>query len=212
MSIAVKICGIKDSASLQAAIDGGASYIGFVFVPSSRRYISVEQAEILSCQIPATVKSVGLFIDPSDKELQMALNKVTLNILQLHGNETPERIAEIRYKTKLPVIKAMRISTDDDFVNAQKYEAVCDMLLFDTKLSNDATKGGTGISFDWNLMKSRNFSKPWMLAGGLNIDNLAEAIAKTNAKIIDLSSGAEDAEGNKSPEKIRQILELAANI
>ncbi|MDD5585477.1 MAG: phosphoribosylanthranilate isomerase [Alphaproteobacteria bacterium] len=208
MSVRVKICGIQDETALNAAAQGGASYAGFVFESASRRYISPEQAGLLIRQVPGRLQAVGLFVDPDDEELRAVTGLASLGMIQLHGLETPERVAAVRALTHLPVMKAMHIAAPEDFASVPAYEAVADMLLFDTKTGPKPT-GGTGLSFNWELLKGREFTKPWMLAGGININNLAEAATITGARIVDLSSGVEDATGRKDPEKIRALLKLA---
>ncbi len=211
MSVAVKICGIKDFVALEAAIDGGAGFAGFVFIANSRRLITPEQASVLARKLPPHIQAVGLFIDPTDDDIVNVIQHVPLKIIQLHGHETPERMAEIRNLTGLKVMKAIHIAAEDDFAKVPAYEAVADMLLFDTKIGNAPT-GGTGQSFDWSLLKGKTFAKPWMLAGGLNIDNVAEAVKRTGAQVIDLSSGVEDAYGRKDAAKIRALLELTSGL
>ena len=211
MSVAVKICGIRDDTALDAAAEGGASYVGFVFEAASKRYISPELAGLLTQQLPATLKAVGLFVDPGDEELRAVIKRVPLSIIQLHGTESPERVAAVRALTGKQVMKAIHIAAQEDFKSVGTYEAAADMLLFDTKIGPLPT-GGTGIAFNWKLLQGRNFAKPWMLAGGINIDNLAEAVATTRARIVDVSSGVEDATGRKDPEKIRKLLKLAASL
>lgn len=211
MSVSVKICGIQDLAALDAATAGGAAYVGFVFCAPSRHRVTAEDARPLALRVPKSVEAVGLFVDPSDDELLAITNNVPLNIVQLHGRETPERVAEVRALTGLRVMKVIHIAAPEDFARVGAYEIVADMLLFDTKLGAQPT-GGTGKAFNWELLKGRSFSRPWMLAGGININNLEEAVAVTGAKIVDLSSGVEDASGRKSPRMIRELLELAVNM
>lgn len=211
MNISIKICGIQEELALQAAIEGGARYVGFVFCSPSRRIVTPEQARILAQKVPKNMTAVGLFVDPTEAELQTVTGQVPLGMIQLHGFETPERVAEVRALTGLPVMKAVHIATPEDFAKVPTYESVADMLLFDTKVGPQAT-GGTGIAFNWRLLRGQKFSKPWMLAGGINCGNLAEAVAVTGAKIVDLSSGAEDASGRKDPAKIRALLDLATRL
>jgi phosphoribosylanthranilate isomerase len=211
MSVAVKICGIRDETALRAAVEGGAKYAGFVFVPDVRRYVEPEKAAQLVKLIPEGVQAVGLFQDLDDATLLSVLKLVPLKIIQLHGHETPERVAEVRVLTRLKIVKAVHVATVADLDGAAAYEAVADMLLFDTKLGMLPT-GGTGKSFDWSLLKGKTFAKPWMLAGGINTGNLAEAVAMTGARIVDVSSGVEDMAGHKDPDKIRALLAMAARV
>jgi phosphoribosylanthranilate isomerase len=211
VSVAIKICGIQEETALRAAALGGARYAGFVFEHGSRRYVAPELAGSLIKKNAGSLQSVGLFVDPGDEELRSVLSHAALNMIQLHGLETPERVAAVRALPGLPVMKAIHIAAPEDFESAPAYEAVADMLLFDTKTGPKPT-GGTGVSFNWQLLKGRTFAKPWMLAGGINIGNLAEAVAVTGTKIADLSSGVEDAAGRKDPEKIRTLLRLTAEL
>lgn len=211
MSIDVKICGILEETALNAALEGGARYIGFVFCEPSRHIITPEKAQALAKQAEGKIKIVGLFSDPTDEDLQKVIKHVPLDILQLHGKETPERVAEIHARTGLKVMKVLHIASEDDFVAVPAYEAVADYLLFDTKIGPEPT-GGTGLSFNWELLQNQTFNKPWMLAGGINIKNIKEAVETTDAHIVDLSSGVEDAPARKNPDKIRALLKLTAGL
>ena len=211
MSVAVKICGLQDATALHAAIDGGAAYVGFVFCEPSRHRLTPEQARPLALQVPQNIQAVGLFVDPSDQEIDAVTTNVPLAILQLHGHETPERVAELRAHTGLKIMKVIHIAASEDFQKVAAYEKSADLLLFDTKIGPQPT-GGTGKAFNWGLLQGRAFAKPWMLAGGININNLAEAVAMTGAKIVDLSSGVEDPTGHKDPAKIRALLDLAKRL
>ncbi|MDX2027462.1 MAG: phosphoribosylanthranilate isomerase [Alphaproteobacteria bacterium] len=210
MSIGVKICGIRDREALQAAMESGASYVGFVFYPSSKRYIRPEEAATLVAEVPRSIKRVGLFVDPDDDTLRNALQHVPLDLLQLHGKETPGRIAKLRSLLNLPVMKAIALAGPEDLQPVAAYEEIADRLLFDTRIGESF--GGSGQSFDWKIMQTRNFKKPWMLAGGLNVGNLAEAVQVTGARIVDVSSGVEDVPGQKSPAKIREFIALAKTL
>jgi phosphoribosylanthranilate isomerase len=206
----VKICGITDEKALQAAAEHGASYVGFVFYPPSPRALDVKKAAQLAAKVPVHIMSVGLLVDPSNDDVLNVTRNVPLGILQLHGKENPARVAEIRNLTGVPVMKAIGIASDKDFAPVKDYEAVADMLLFDAKPSkNAALPGGNAESFDWSLLKGKQFARPWLLAGGINANNLAEAVAESGARGIDISSGVEDKPGHKSPEKIRKLLEVA---
>lgn len=211
MSVDVKICGLHDAAGVETAVEAGAHYIGFVFHALSKRLISPYEAGELAILVPSSVKRVGLFVDASDNEIREVLNAVPLNILQLHGNETPGRVEAVRRLANLPVMKALRIATADDLKPVADFEAVADRLLFDTRIGEEPT-GGTGQSFDWNLLRGRVFKKPWMLAGGLNSSNIAEAVQVTGARTLDVSSGVEDETGRKDPTKIREFISLAAQL
>ena len=208
MTIDVKICGLRNAFGVKAATDSGARYVGFVFHKLSTRFVEPDDAAALGALVPPSVLRVGLFVDAPDNELRAVLRDVALDILQLHGNESPHRVAAIRAMTGLPVMKALRIATAEDFKAFPDFEAVADWLLFDTRIGDEPT-GGTGKSFDWNLMRGLKFTKPWMLAGGLSAANLAKAVRVTGAKTVDVSSGVEDVSGHKDPAKIQEFIRVA---
>ncbi len=210
MSVAVKICGINDAAAMNAAVQAGADYVGLVFFPKSPRFVTPQQAEALAALVPATITTVGLFVDPTDEQLIDTLKQVPLRMLQLHGGETSERVAAIKKLTGLPVMKAIGVSKAEDVAQANQYQNIADMLLFDAKPpATSELPGGNAKSFDWSLLKGHSFNKPWMLAGGLNAQNLAEAMRITGASIIDVSSGVEDSPGHKSIHKIQDLIAIA---
>lgn len=208
MRIAVKICGLQDEASLFAAIDGGAAMVGLVFYPLSKNFVPAETAARLAALVPPHMQKVGLFVDAGDDEIASVLALLPLDILQLHGAESPERVAAIRAQTGLPVMKALRLKTADHFAAIPSYEAVADQLLFDSRIGNEPSGG----PLDWAMLRQRSFAKPWMLAGGLNAGNLAEAVRLSGAKAVDVSSGVEDAPHHKSPAKIREFLAVASRL
>lgn len=212
MSIQTKICGLKDAATVKAAVAGGAAFVGLVFYPASPRAVDFAQAAELSSLVPPPIKKVGLFVDPTNETLVACLAEVPLDMIQLHGTEPPKRVAQIAGLTGLPVIKAIRVARSKDLADVKRYEVVADWLLFDAKATDPKLLGGTGQSFDWSLLKDIQLSKPWMLAGGLNDKNLAEAVHMTGARVIDVSSGVEDAPGQKNPTKITALLEIAAKL
>ena len=205
----VKICGITDTENLRAALDAGAKYIGFVFYKDSPRNIDPQVAWKLSREIPDDVTAVGLFVNPTDKELNAVLSSVKLGIIQLHGDEDPMRIVEIKASYGLPIMKALRIGDADDLENIPKFEKCADWLLFDAKI--DGQQGGTGKTFDWNLLKDRKFYKPWMVSGGLNAGNVAQALNILHPDAVDVSSGVEKERGQKDPAKIREFIEAVKN-
>lgn len=211
MSVDVKICGLRDEAGVKAAVNSGARAVGFVFHRSSTRFIASDIAAKLSALVPSSIMRVGLFVDAGDDEIRAVLRDAPLDLLQLHGNETPQRMTVLRAMTGLPMMKALRIATAEDLKPITDFESVADRLLFDTRIGDEPT-GGTGKSFDWNLMKTVTIKKPWMLAGGLKASNLTEAIRVTNAKMVDVSSGVEDASGHKDPAKIREFIMLARTL
>jgi phosphoribosylanthranilate isomerase len=215
MPAKVKICGLNSAAGVAAAIAGGAGWLGFVFYPPSPRALDPAKAAELAAGVPASVVKVGLFVDASDAEISSVLAEVRLDMLQLHGDETPRRVKDIRRRFGLPVMKAVRVASATDIAAADEYLPVADRLLFDAKPPPDmkgALPGGNALSFDWSLIAGRSWSKPWMLSGGLNTGNLAAALSATGATSVDVSSGVEDAPGRKNPQKIAAFLRLAASL
>ena len=208
MSVAVKICGLRDEVALAACIAAGASYLGFVIYPPSRNAVTVDVASQLGALVPPTIMRVGLLVDATDDEVRAATRPARLDMLQLHGTESPERVAAIRAMTGLPVIKALRLQTVDHLAAIPPYEQVADRLLFDSRIGKEPSGG----PINWSLLKGRHFAKPWMLAGGLTAQNLAEAVRQTDATIVDVSSGVEDSPGHKSPPKIREFLAVAGRL
>ncbi|WP_374385000.1 phosphoribosylanthranilate isomerase [Dongia sp.] len=215
MAIDVKICGLKTPAAVQASIDGGAEMVGFVFYAKSSRCLTPALAGALAQLVPARIAKVGLIVDADDTSIADILAEAKLDILQLHGKETPERVADVRARFGLPVMKAVSISEAADIDIARTYEAVADRLLFDAKPPKsmpNALPGGNALSFDWSLIAGKTFSRPWMLAGGLNAGNLIEAVQVTGASAVDVSSGVEDRPGEKSVNKIKEFLGIAKRL
>jgi phosphoribosylanthranilate isomerase len=215
MPVQAKICGLKDPAALAAAVSGGARYVGFMFFPQSPRDIKPAEAAALAAKLPGHVTPVGVMVDPTDEHIDAVLRAVKLPVVQLHGSETPERVAAIGRRGGLSVMKTIKVGSEDDVAGAARYEAAADMLLFDTRpvdTSKDALPGGTGRSFDWSLVSGFSSSLPWMLAGGLHAGNVAEAVAISGAKIVDVSSGVETAPGKKSTEKIAAFLNVVRGL
>jgi phosphoribosylanthranilate isomerase len=210
--VATKICGITDTTAMRTAIAGGVRFIGFVFYPPSPRAVEPEDAAQLAALAPGDVTRVGLFVDSGDALLERALTAVTLDMIQLHGSETPERCREIRTHWNLPVMKAIKVLTSDDIDAAGAYDGAVDWLMFDARAPKnvkDALPGGNALAFDWTLLAGRKFPVPWMLAGGLNPDNLAEAVRLSGAEVVDVSSGVESAPGRKDPRLIAAFLARA---
>ncbi|WCR15181.1 phosphoribosylanthranilate isomerase [Paracoccus seriniphilus] len=206
----VKICGLSQPEHVAAAVDAGARYVGFVFFPKSPRAVSAERARSLGQAVPPGVAQVGLFVNPDDAQLQDTLEIVPLDLIQLHGSESPERVAEIKARTGLPVMKAVGISDAADLPALTDYGLVADMLLVDAKAPRDAVlPGGNGLAFDWRLLVGRTWLRPWLLAGGLTPDNVAEAIRLTGARGVDVSSGVESAPGVKDGTLIRNFIKAA---
>jgi phosphoribosylanthranilate isomerase len=215
MAIEAKICGLTTSACVDAAIAGDATYIGFVFYAKSPRHLIPDEAGALSRPVAGKVGRVGLIVDESDENIAAILAACPLDMLQLHGHETPSRVAEIRDKFGLPVMKAIAISSAADLVTARSYETVADRLLFDAKPPaslKGALPGGNAVSFDWQILAGQTFRRPWMLAGGLTVENLATAVHVSGARAVDTSSGVEDRPGVKNPQKIKDFLALARSL
>ncbi|MCB9980006.1 MAG: phosphoribosylanthranilate isomerase [Rhodospirillales bacterium] len=212
----VKICGLRDSLSVAAAGENGAAFTGFVFYPDSPRYVSPAQAKELCTLIPNEIEIVGLFVNPTDREIQTVLELVPLSMIQLHGEEAPARVAEIKQRFSRRVIKAFRLSDVDDLTPVSDYEKIADWLLFDAGQKKSSRVkpeyGGTGQAFDWNFLRGKTFKIPWMLAGGLNIDNVANALSALSPDAIDISSGVEREKGVKDPDKIREFLAVTTNL
>ncbi|MEJ6510446.1 MAG: phosphoribosylanthranilate isomerase [Octadecabacter sp.] len=209
--VKVKICGLRTVADVMAAADAGASYVGFVFFPKSPRNVTIDEAAALAIEVPMGVAKVALVVNADDAFLDALTAKVPLDMLQLHGSETPARVAEVKARYSLPVMKAIGISTAADLEKIDTYAAVADQLLIDAKPPKDANlPGGNGNAFDWQLLAGRKYwTKPWMLAGGLTMDNVASAIATTGATQVDLSSGVESAPGVKDPALIHAFIAAA---
>jgi len=211
MTVQVKICGISHPDAVTAAIQGGARYIGLVFYERSPRHVAPPLAAELARMVPTGVRTVGLFVEPSNEYLEHVVSQVPLDLIQLHGEETPARVAEIKAAFSMPVMKAIKVSSVEDLAAADAYAAVADRLLFDAKppAKVSALPGGNGIPFDWTILTGRSWSKPWMLSGGLTVGNVAEAIAVSGAATIDVSSGVEDRPGHKNLDLIRDFLRAA---
>jgi phosphoribosylanthranilate isomerase len=205
--VSVKICGLNDPRAVTAAVEGGASFVGFVFFRRSPRYVTGEQAAALAALVPRSVKKVGLFVDATDADVETVLDHVRLDLLQLHGKESPQRVEALRLATGLPVMKALGVATARDVRAAEAYDDHADWLMFDAKAPRDATRpGGNALSFDWTLLKAYAGRTPWMLAGGLSRANVRAAIKESGARAVDVSSGVESTPGVKSPAKIRAFL------
>ena len=212
MSIEVKICGVNAPAALAAAVEGGADYVGFAFYPRSPRYVTPEAAHALATQVPPRVTKVGLAVDLDDAALAAILEAVPLDLWQLHGGESPARVAQIRGRFGLPVMKVIKIAEPADVAAAEPYLRVADRLLFDAKPPKEMTEalpGGNALAFDWQLLAGKTWPIPWMLSGGLEPANVAEAARISGARAVDVSSGVEDRPGLKNPDKIRAFLAAA---
>ncbi len=213
MNVEAKICGVSRPADIDRAAAGGARYVGFVFYPRSPRNLTPEQAGALAAATPAGIATVALLVDPDDAALDAVLERARIDLLQLHGDEGPERIAGIKRRTGVPVMKAIKISGANDFDAANPYLGVADRLLFDAKAPatlDGAMPGGNALSFDWALLAGRDWPCPWMLSGGLDPDNVKDAIRVSGAPAVDVSSGVESALGVKDPVRIGAFLAAVA--
>jgi len=208
----VKICGLKGEVHLNVALKAGADFIGFVFYPPSPRYVEPERAQILAAQCKGTAQAVALFVDPSDEELQEITKNGNFGMIQLHGDESPQRVQEIKAWTGLPVMKAFRIGSPEDLKAVSAYEDIADWLIFDAKPPKADLPGGTGERFDWTFLQGLNFKKPWMLSGGLTADNVGEALDLLTPDAVDISSGVESVRGQKDPRKIQIFIEAVRSI
>jgi len=210
--ISVKICGLSTAEMVHAAIDARASHIGFMFYERSPRNVTIAQATSLRKLLPATVQAVAVLVDPDDTLLDEVVQTVRPDMLQLHGSETPERVAAIKTRADLPIMKVISVADAADVAAADIYEKVADLLLFDAKPPKsmaNALPGGNALSFDWSLIADADPRLPWMLSGGLTPDNVAEAISRTGARMVDVSSGVEDAPGQKNEALIRAFVKAA---
>jgi phosphoribosylanthranilate isomerase len=210
MSLLVKICGLSTPEALAVALDAGADMVGFVFFPPSPRNVSFETARALGSRVKGHARKIALTVDADDALLTSIIEALRPDMLQLHGHETPQRVAAVRESFGLPVMKVLPIETKSDLLPIGSYTSVADRLLFDAQPPREATRpGGLGRPFDWHLLENLNLSVPFMLSGGLNSGNVAEALRVTRAPGVDVSSGVESAPGVKDPEKIRAFIRAA---
>lgn len=211
MSCMVKICGINSEDAMIAAMSAGADALGYVFFPPSPRHISLKGAKTLTERVPNSIYKVGLFVEAGDEALENAIEAGNLDVIQLHGKESPERVAEVKERFGLKVMKAISVSTATDIENAKAhYDGIADFLLFDAKPPKDSIlPGGNAVSFDWTLLTGQNFKSNWMLAGGLDPENVAEAARISGAPWVDVSSGVERTKGVKDARKIAAFIQAA---
>ena len=201
--IAVKICGLRTVADVQAAASAGAAYCGFMFFPPSPRNLTIDAARPLALSAPPGLAKVAVVVNADDATLDAITEALALDMLQLHGHESPDRVAEIRARYGLPVMKVVGVADEGDLAALFDYSTIADQLLIETKPARGAAlPGGNGLPFDWRLVAGRRWLRPWMLAGGLTPDNVAEAIRLTNVRQVDVSSGVESAPGVKDHARI----------
>ena len=210
MSVLVKICGLKTLEALDAALAAGADMVGFVFFPPSPRHLGFEQARTLGERVQGRAKKVALSVDAHDADLGQFIDALKPDMLQLHGTETPERVSTVRSRFGLPVMKAIPIEQRSDLSPIHLYANVADWILFDARAPREATRpGGLGKTFDWTLLEKIDLKVPFMLSGGLDAHNVAEAIRVTRPQAVDVSSGVERAPGEKDSDKIREFIRAA---
>ena len=210
MSVKVKICGVRTPAILDAAAEAGADYVGFVFFPKSPRHIELAEARSLVDRAKGRVATVAVLVDPDDDLIDRAVGLVNPDILQLHGSESPDRVAAIKARAGLAVFKAVGVSDAADAASAALYAKTADMVLFDAKpLPTDILPGGNGMSFDWTRLRGLSLEEPFGLSGGLTADNVAEAIALTGAALVDVSSGVEHVPGEKDAVLVARFIASA---
>jgi phosphoribosylanthranilate isomerase len=210
MPVLVKICGLRTPDALDAALEAGADMVGFVFFPPSPRNLGIEAARALGERVQGRARMVALSVDATDAEFERAIEALKPDMLQLHGKETPDRVVAVRSRFGLPVIKALPIEQKSDLAPIRIYEKVADRLLFDARAPRDATRpGGLGKTFDWQLLENLDLAVPFMLSGGLDAGNVAQALRITHAPSIDVSSGVERAPGEKDLDKVRAFVRAA---
>lgn len=208
--IRVKICGVRDARAIDASVAAGATYLGLNFFEPSPRFVPFADAAGLAGNVPPGIAKVALSVDATDAELDQITGTVPVDMLQLHGSETPARIGELKARYGLPVIKAVPVAVADDLQFLPSYEQVADQILLDAKPPvGSEIPGGHGVPFDWRLIAGRRWSVPWMLSGGLTPDNVAEAISLTGATQVDVSSGVEASRGVKDTGLIASFLSAA---
>jgi len=212
MPLLIKICGLNAPESVDAALEAGADAVGFVFFPPSPRHLGFEAARALGARVRDRALKVALAVDAADEWLAAVIEALRPDMLQLHGKETRDRVVMVRTRFGLPVIKALPIAERADLAPIRLYASVADRLLFDARAPREATRpGGLGKSFDWRLLEGIDPGVPFMLSGGLDAGNVAEALRITNAPAVDVSSGVERAPGEKDPDKIRAFVRAARN-
>jgi phosphoribosylanthranilate isomerase len=210
MSVIVKICGLKSESALDVAIEAGADMVGFVFFPPSPRHLAFDAARVLSKRVRGRAQKVALSVDADDALLDAVIEALQPDMLQLHGKEPPARVAALKKRFGLPVMKAIAVAAKGDLAAVAAYATAADRLLFDARAPREATRpGGLGRTFDWRLLENLDPGMPFMLSGGLDPGNVGEALRITHAPGVDVSSGVERAPGEKDPDKIRAFVRAA---
>jgi phosphoribosylanthranilate isomerase len=208
MPVQAKICGLSTAETLDSAVAGGAAWVGFIFFPKSPRHVEPDRAAALVKRAPASVGKVGVFVNPDDALIAHAMT-AGLTVLQLHGDESPERLAALR-RPGLEVWKAIPVRTRADLDSAARYRGAADRILYDAKTPPGTLPGGMGLRFDWRLLEGFDHPLPWLLSAGLDAENVREAISVTSARAVDVSSGVESAPGVKNMDKIAAFLQATA--
>jgi phosphoribosylanthranilate isomerase len=215
VSVGAKICGLTSEDAVQAAVAGGARFTGFVFYPPSPRSLGITQAAALVAGVAPGITRVGVFVDPDDTLLENVLAKMPLDMIQLHGGETPERAAAIKRRFGLKLMKAIKVAGERDVQTAKEFLGIADWLMFDAKPPKEmatALPGGNALAFDWELLRARQWPLPWMLSGGLTVENLPQAVKISRAEFVDVSSGVERRLGEKDPAKVGEFLTRAKSL
>jgi phosphoribosylanthranilate isomerase len=208
--VKVKICGVRTREIVDTAVDAGADYVGLVFFPNSPRYIAPDAARPLAETASGRIETVAVLVDPDDALIEDILATVRPGLLQLHGSETPDRVAAVKARSGLRVIKALGVATADDVAKAAAYRGIADMILFDAKApAGSKHPGGHGLAFDWRALGGPSVERPFALSGGFDPDNVSEALAVTGASMVDVSSGVERAPGEKDPDLVRRFIQAA---
>ncbi len=211
----IKICGLSEPETLDAALNAGADFVGFNFFEPSPRSISIETARSLAVQTGDRALKVAVTVDADDEQIDRICEALAPDYIQVHGSETPKRVTEIHERTGIPIIKAIKVNDVSDIASASAYRGAADMILFDSKAPeslNDALPGGNGISFDWSLIDAGQERPRFMLSGGLNAGNLQQALEATRAPIVDVSSGVESSPGTKDCDLIRAFVSAAKRL
>ena len=208
----VKICGLRSRGEVAAAAAAGAAYVGLVFFPASPRHVSLADARWIAGGIPDGLIRVALTVDADDEALSEIIEATHVDMLQLHGQESPERVAEIRDRFEVPVMKAVGVATEEDLPRLDAYSDAADQILVDARATPGAERpGGNGVAFDWRIIRAHQWRRPWMLAGGLTADNVADAVRLTGADQVDVSSGVESRPGYKDPRRVAAFVRAACD-
>ncbi len=211
--VRVKICGLRRIADVEAVARSGAAYFGLNFFPKSPRFVTLDLARELALAAPLGLAKVALVVDADDATLDAIIEAVPLDMLQLHGHETPDRVAQVRARYGLPVMKVLGVADEGDLADLLSYQTVADQIMIDAKPPKGAAlPGGNGLTFDWRLVAGRRWLRPWMLAGGLTAQNVAEAVRLTGARQVDLASGVESAPGVKDAAMIAAFMAAVRDV